>query len=234
MKKLNFIGIGGATNIELGGNCCYIKDKDNILIIDVCEEATKKLMDKGAFKGIKNIYIAITHTHYDHVAGLGVLIWYSNFYLNIIPQIIYNDNKYKQTLKDLLKITGVDEKYFTFINETYLKLSFTVNMKPTIHSPNLQCFGIMFEDKDGKYYYTGDTKDFQHVRKLSIDPSIKKIYSEVATETYDVHIKYDDIKDLDKNKLVLMHFDTVDLYKRVIKDGFKTASIKEAKPNEWK
>ena len=29
MKKLNFIGIGGATNIELGGNCCYIKDKDN-------------------------------------------------------------------------------------------------------------------------------------------------------------------------------------------------------------
>ena len=27
MKKLNFIGIGGATNIELGGNCCYLKDK---------------------------------------------------------------------------------------------------------------------------------------------------------------------------------------------------------------
>ena len=30
MKKLNFIGIGGATNIELGGNCCYLKDGDKV------------------------------------------------------------------------------------------------------------------------------------------------------------------------------------------------------------
>ena len=29
MKKLNFIGIGGATNIELGGNCCYLKESNN-------------------------------------------------------------------------------------------------------------------------------------------------------------------------------------------------------------
>lgn len=227
MEKLNFIGIGGATNIKLGGNCCFIKDKDNLLIIDACEEATKKLIDAGAFTDIKNIYIVITHTHYDHVAGLGVLIWYSNFYLSIIPQIIYNDDKYKSTLNDLLRITGVDEKLFGFVNESLLNFDFSINMKPTTHSPNLQCFGIMFEDSEGKYYYTGDTKDFKYVRELSMDSSVKTIYSEVATETYDVHIKYEDIKDLDKNKLVLMHFDTVELYKRVKKDGFRTASIKE-------
>ena len=56
MEKLNFIGIGGATTIELGGNCCYIKDNNNLLIIDTCEEATKKLLDVGAFDNIKNIY----------------------------------------------------------------------------------------------------------------------------------------------------------------------------------
>ena len=151
IEKLNFIGIGGATTIELGGNCCYIKDNDNLLIIDACEEATKKLLNVGAFDDIKNIYIAITHTHYDHVAGLGVLIWYSNFYLSIVPHIIYNDETYKKTLYDLLRITGVDEKLFKFVDEQSLNFSFDVNMQPTPHSPKLQCFGIMFKDKFGKY-----------------------------------------------------------------------------------
>ena len=225
IEKLNFIGIGGAVNIKLGGNCCYIKDKNNLLIIDACEEATKKLIDAKAFTDIKNIYIVITHTHYDHVAGLGVLIWYSNIYLNIVPKIIYNDDKYRDTLNDLLRITGVDEKLYVFVNESLLNFDFSINMKPTTHSPNLQCFGIMFEDREGKYYYTGDTNDYKYVRELSIDPSVKTIYSEVATETYDVHIKYDDIKDLNKDKLILMHFDTVELYERVKKDGFKVSSI---------
>lgn len=232
MEKLNFIGIGGATTIELGGNCCYIKDNDNLLIIDACEEATKKLLDAGAFDEIKNIYIAITHTHYDHIAGLGVLIWYSNFYLNITPHIIYNDETYKQTLCDLLRITGVDDKFFKFIDEQSLNFSFDVNMQPTPHSPNLQCFGIMFKDEFGKYYYTGDTRDIDYIRELSNDESIKTIYTEVAEETYDVHIKYDDIIDLNKDKLVLMHFDTYRLYERAIKDGFQIAQMVGVDPNE--
>ena len=225
MEKLNFIGIGGATTIELGGNCCYIKDSDNLLIIDACEEATKKLVDVNAFNGINNIYIIITHTHYDHVSGLGILLWYCNFYLRITPKIIYNDETYKQTLSDLLRITGVEDKFYSFINESDLNLSFTVNMKPTNHVSYLQCFGIMFEDNLGKYYYTGDTKDIDYIRSLSEDTSIKTIYCEVATESYDAHIKYDDIKDLDKSKFILMHFDTVELYEQVKKDGFNSAEV---------
>ena len=225
MEKLNFIGIGGAINVELGGNCCYIKDKKSLLVIDACENATKKLINSGAFNDVKSIYIAITHTHYDHIAGLGVLIWYSSLCLNIVPQIIYNDENYRQTLSNLLKLTGVDEKLFKFIHEEEVNLSFSINMKPTIHAPKLQCFGIMFEDKMGKYYYTGDTKDIDYVRKLSNDESIKTIYCEISTETYDTHIKYDDILDLDKSKFILMHFDKVELYEKAIKDGFEVASV---------
>ena len=91
MKQLNFIGIGGAVAIELGGNCCYIKNNDDLLIIDACEEATKKLLSAGAFDNIKRIYIVLTHTHYDHIAGLGVLLWYRNFHLNETQQIIVNN-----------------------------------------------------------------------------------------------------------------------------------------------
>ena len=224
MEKLNFIGIGGATNINLGGNCCYIKDGDKLLIIDMCEGATGKLEKAQVFKDVKNIYIAITHTHFDHVAGLGVFIWYCNFNFNIIPKIIYGKFEYKCHIKELLKLTGVDTKYVEFIKDSSFRFNdLTLNMQQTTHTPTLQCFGIMFEDKHGKYYYTGDTKDIEYIKKLCEDKMVKRIYTEVATQSYDVHIKYDDIVNLDKEKLVLMHFETIDLYNRAIKDGFEIA-----------
>ena len=220
MKRLEFIGVGGATNIEFGGNGCFVKDNNNLVIIDTPEEATKKLLDAKAFNKVNNIYIILTHAHYDHVAGLGVLVWYVNFYLNIKPNIIYSTNKYKRTINKLLKITGVHSKFYNFIKDKDTNLSFKINMVPTIHSEGLECFGIMFEDKDGKYYYTGDTKDINYIKELNDDPEVKIIYSEVATETYDAHIKYDDIKDLNKEKFVLMHFDKIELYNKAKKDGF--------------
>lgn len=235
MKKLNFIGIGGATNVELGGNCCYLKDDDNLLIIDVCEGATEKLKKINVFDGIKNIYVAITHTHFDHVAGLGVFIWYCNFILNISPKIIYSNLKYARNLKKLLKVTGVDKKYVEFIKDSSFELKgLTLSMQPTIHTPKLQCFGIMFKDELGKYYYTGDTNDVSYIKELCEDENVKTIYTEVATKKYDVHIKYDDIKSLDKEKLVLMHFDTIELYKKAIEDGFNVACIKVSDNNECK
>lgn len=233
MKKLSFIGIGGATNIELGGNCCYLKEEDNLLVIDMCEGATEKLEKSKAFKDIKNIYVVITHTHFDHVAGLGVFVWYCNFNLNICPNIIYSDLKYVHTLKKLLKLTGVDKKYVKFIKDSSFKINdLRLNMQRTTHTPKLQCFGIMFKDKLGKYYYTGDTNDIDYIRKLCEDKTVKKIYTEVATETNDVHIKYDDIINLEKEKLILMHFDTSELYKKASKADFEVACIKGSEANE--
>ena len=222
MKKLKFIGVGGAINLELGGNCCYLKDEENLLILDACEDATERLVKEGAFKDIKNIYIAITHTHYDHVAGLGILIWYASFVLKIKPKIIYKTLRYKHTLNKLLKVTGVNKKLYDLIKDSEFDMDgLKVEFQKTDHAPELQCFGFMFSDKDGKYYYTGDSNDVNYVRELAKDDTVKTIYCEVATETFDVHIKYDDIKELDKDKMILMHFNTMDLYKQVKKDGFK-------------
>lgn len=226
MKKLSFIGIGGAVNTELGGNCSYYKDKNKLLVIDMCECATEKLKKLNVFENVENIYIAITHTHFDHIAGLGVFIWYCNFYLTIKPQIIYSNRKYLSHIKKLLKLTGVDIKYVEFLKDTNFKIdNLKMKLYPTIHSPDLQCFGIMFTDALGQYYYTGDTSDINYIKKLNDISSVKKIYTEVATETYDVHIKYEDILNFNKEKLVLMHFDTTKLLNRAVKDGFEVARI---------
>ena len=220
MDKLNFIGLGGATNIELGGNCCYLKNKNDLLIIDACESATEKLKNIDAFDKVKNIYIIITHTHFDHIAGLGVLIWYCKFYLHITPHIVYKTEKYKYTLKKILKLTGVNTDYIQFLKDKDFKIDdLTLQLEKTTHAKSLQCFGIMFKDNNGKYYYTSDTNDIEYIKELCNNPSVKKIYTEVSTESFGIHIKYEDLVNLKSDKLVLMHFNTMDLYNRAIKDG---------------
>ena len=225
MKDLQFIGIGGAYALGLGGNCAFLKEGKTLLLFDCCEDATIKLKNAGAFEGTTNIVIALTHTHADHVAGIGTLIWYCNFILNIKPQIITNSPAFKKHLSTLLSCLGVQAKFFDFIKPTQAKVgNIKIEMMPTNHTAILDCFGIMLTDQNGKYYYTGDTKDFDFVKALTQDPTVKKIYCEASWDTYDAHIKYDLLKTIKCEKLTLMHFEDEKLYALAKKDGFNVAN----------
>ena len=225
MKDLKFIGTGGAYNLEFGGNSAFIKDNDKLLLIDCCEEATAKLYKVNAFAGIKEIIVAITHTHSDHMAGLGTFIWYSNFLLNIKPKIISNTPTFENRLKDTLTLLGVDGKYYEFVDCKDIEIDDCVlEMIPTTHKVDMEAFGIMFTDDSGKYYYTGDTNDIEFVKKLAFDNNIKKIYSECSWESYGSHIDYRELLGLPKDKFVLMHFEDVKLYDHMKSQGFVVAN----------
>lgn len=226
MKDLNFVGIGGAYALELGGNCAYIKDSQHLLVIDCCEDATVKLNNKNAFSDVTNITIAITHTHADHVAGIGPFIWYCNFLLNIKPKIISNSKTFETATNNLFKLLGIDSKFYEFVNASSVVIdNCSIEMLPTTHTPMLECFGIMFTDNIGKYYYTGDTKDFEFVKSLVNSSDVKKVYCETNWQSYNVHISYEDLKTIKSDKLVLMHFESLELYNLAIKDGFNVAKL---------
>ncbi len=226
MQELKFLGCGGATNVEMGGNCAFLKHQNNLLLIDCCEDATKKLIDKNLFNQVDNIFIVLTHMHFDHIAGIGTLIWFCNFRLNLKPKIIINSKTFKRKLIKLFKLGGVNPERVEFIPQTDFAFDdLTLEMRKTNHAEELECYGIMFKDNIGKYYYSGDTRDFDNIKQLSLDEELRTIYCEVSETSHGVHLCYDDIKTLNKEKFVLMHFNTKELFEQVVKDGYKVATI---------
>lgn len=230
MRELKFLSCGGALNLEMGANCAFIKHKKNLLLIDCCEEATRKLFNLHLFDGIENVYVALTHMHFDHVGGIGTLIWFCNFCLGFKPKIIINSKRFKKSLMKFLQLGGVKLELVEFVEQTEFKFDdLTLSMRKTQHADGLECYGIMFKDGDGEYYYTGDTRDLKTVQAFEKSHNVKKIYCEVSEHDYGSHLKYEDLKTLSKDKLIFMHFNSKELYKQIVKDGFKVAKVEKEK-----
>ena len=78
---------------------------------------------------------------------------------------------------------------------------------------------IIFNKDNKKTLYTSDSNDFEYLKEKINDKNFVKIYSEVGTSS--VHMDYNLIKTLNKEKLVLMHIESMNLYNQVIKDEYK-------------
>ena len=59
---------------------------------------------------------------------------------------------------------------------------------------------------------------FENVKQLVKNEQIKKIYCEASWKSYNAHIEYEMLKEIKCDKLVLMHFEDIDLYNLAIKD----------------
>lgn len=219
--NLKFIGIGGAFNTELGTNAAYIKENNNILLIDFGLDTFEKVVENKIINDVNEVYVLITHLHGDHVGGLPTFIQYAYFGFNKVVKIINNSDSFTNEIKKLLDITAVGHDNYDFIDIEKLPFSFKINLRLTKHHPLLECYSVIFTKENGeKTLYTSDSNDIEFLKEAINDRTYTKIYTEVG-ETPSVHTDYKELIKLDKSKLVLMHIENMDLYQRVIKEGYK-------------
>lgn len=216
---LNFIGIGGAFNSELGCNCAYIEENNKILFIDLGLDSFGKIVKYNLVNKNKEVYVLLTHLHGDHVGGLPTFIQYCDAYFKIKVKIINNSETFTSEVIKLLNLTGVSTSIYEFVNLD-LPFSFKVELKKTTHTPLLECYSIIFNKDNKKTLYTSDSNDFEYLKEKINDKNFVKIYSEVGTSSA-VHMDYNLIKTLNKEKLVLMHIESMNLYNQIIKDEYK-------------
>ena len=218
--KLNFIGIGGAFNTELGSNCAYVIENKKILFVDFGLDTFDKVVKNKLIDEVDEVYVLLTHLHGDHVGGLPTFIQYSYIGFNKRVKIINNSDSFSKEVEKLLKITAVQKTNYEFIDVNALPFSFKVKLRQTTHTPLLECYSIIFIEEQGKTLYTSDSNDIDYLKQAINDSSFIKIYTEVG-EYASVHTDYKLLKKMDRKKLILMHIESMELYKKVLKDGYE-------------
>ena len=122
-------------------------------------------------------------------------------------------------LVKILKIVGVDKDKYELVSPQTIDFNFELILWKTQHSSLLECYSIIFNCGKNKILYTSDSNDICFVEKCVNDKDFIKIYCEVG-EKSPVHIEYSDLKKINCEKLVLMHFQNKALYELAKKEGF--------------
>lgn len=195
----------------------------------------------GASEGVKELIIAITHTHSDHIGGLSLTIHFATFIWKIHVTVIAPSEEVKEDLKFMFdKLDGCDTDTYDLVTadeyiagngsgsgeNCWLKAAI-----PTKHVPALagKCFGYALYIEGKNVIYTGDTN--------TLDPYLPYIYGEkkAASETIlytecsayktAVHMFVDSLLEMESHfkeknvKVYLMHLDNVEEISKKIKDS---------------
>ena len=234
--NLKFLGIGSAFQTGLYNNCAYFIEEDQLFLIDFGETAFEQLKEQESFSDIKNIYVVFTHTHSDHIAGLGQLVDYCDTTLNKKLNIVVpmkDEDALKEDIGTLLDIFSISKDKCNFLSSDYIKGKFktfqSMKFLKTKHSPELEgkCYSLMFETSEGKVLYTSDSMDTKYIEEL-INSDFSKIYTDVTLSIPEVHLDFNVLKEIVpekvRNKVYCMHFDHPNTIEEARKNGFQIAN----------
>ena len=229
---LNFLGTGDMSNYKLKNTSAYIKFDKTMLLIDCGMTTYHELLKKDLLNNLDEIYIAITHTHPDHVGSLTALILYLHFGTNVKINVIVNKSFYEQEnhLKNLLKSQGANENYYNFIDISEINSFFKINSKRINHCPELDSYAYeIIVDDETTYYYLGDNNDIEFYQNTLL--KLRKndyIFTDISNKKSNVHLNLYEIQKctpLDKrSQIYLMHFNEEDTIVLANELGFMVAA----------
>lgn len=168
---LKFIGNGSAFNTERGNNCAYYREGDKILFLDFGESIFERVRKYNILNGVKEIYVAITHLHGDHVGSLETFVLYCDMLLGIKVNLVESGESEKDNdLKEYLTIMGAPEKNYNTcdsrLNDAFKNLK-SCKYHRVSHTPALKyAYAIILEFVDKTIYYTGDTNDIGFISNV--------------------------------------------------------------------
>lgn len=208
----------------------YFTDNNDLIIIDMGDTSYHKLQKMDLTK-YNDIYLFITHTHFDHVGGLPIFVQYVYYVLGKTPIIVAPSKEVRKDLYQLLKIGDIFKNMYKLKIADKLKKDFFVTAIKTYHTPGYlkdKCFGYVFLDNGIHTIYTGDTFTIEPFRPFIKNTS--SLYIDISAHYGKVHLKLDEILDELKiyakngTKIYLMHLDDKNFVMNAIK-GIKNIHV---------
>ncbi|EIT84264.1 metal-dependent hydrolase [Fictibacillus macauensis ZFHKF-1] len=159
---INFIGCGSAFHTELGNNGAYMKHNNHLFLIDCGSATFERLQRFRLLDDVDHITVLLTHTHPDHVGSLGDLIFYSYYVIGSLSPRVTVLSPPDLHVQDLLTHMGVTPTFYTAqeLTETAVLKAFSLTIEaiPTIHAPELACYGYLLSQEGTTIYYSGDSQ----------------------------------------------------------------------------
>lgn len=231
--ELKFIGRGAAFNPKEGSNSAFFVDNNRLFLIDCGESVFCQLFEHKFLDNFIEINVLITHTHSDHIGSLGSLIMYVYHFLQKKMNIIVptNGKQIKNNIKNIVYAFGCDDRMFELVDDYNYDNKYTefssLRLLKTAHQKEMDCYGILFNTKDGVVYYSGDTNELTNVENLlQNDEKIDKLYMEVTTKNclgnWHLYIGYlnDLIPQKLKHKVYCMHLSSDACIQKAKEFGF--------------
>lgn len=224
---LKFFGISNGMSKE-SSNSAFFEYRDNLIIIDCSMDTTRKLFDFDLDK-YTDIFVVVTHTHSDHVGGIGMLAAYLGYNKNRKLNIVMPTSEMVDLFNDyLLNIDGADSSHYRIGVSSDFEGLPVITPIPTSHTKLLdnKCFGWTFEIGNNYIVYTGDTNTLDpfigHIRLAKLQGYTVYLYTEVSSADNGAHLyidkNLDTLKSLNKKgvKVFVMHINDIDKIKEKI------------------
>lgn len=220
---LKFFGRGSGFADE--HTSAYFSTANKEMVIIDCPVSTFQKLKHIDLKDYEKLYILVTHTHGDHVGGLGLFVQYAFFALKKPVTIVAPSTKVADDILTILTIEGNEPSWYELVTVADMEeKEWFGNCIPTKHSPQLEnkCFGYHLIVDGTNVVYTGDTSTIVPFLPYLVDGSI--LYVDTSVYYGMIHLKLEDALDhfLALNsrdvKIYLMHLDDVTAAEKIVAD----------------
>ena len=218
---LKFFGRGSGFADE--HTSAYFSTANKEMVIIDCPVSTFQKMKHIDLKDYEKFYVLVTHTHGDHVGGLGLFVQYAFFTLKKPVTIVAPSTEVANDILTILTIEGNEPSWYKLVTVADVEeKEWFGDCIMTKHSPQLEnkCFGYHLTVDGENVVYTGDTSTIVPFLPYLVGSSI--LYVDTSVYYGMIHLKLedalDDFKAFNKRgiKVYLMHLDDVAAAEKIV------------------